>query len=175
MADIRCLELPSSPAWTSSTTAEIEAMVRTLELPRGGTHSPDISNMAAKGPASHTRSRKPTKPVVKAQSKKTKLVDVDLTVPSSQNSSPPLPKPRKRRLLSKQQLDDEMHDGGSTETFTTKKRKIATPKTGSKSEEKRLRLFRKHPPQSYRMKLDRAVSQRYLRPSPSYSPPATKY
>lgn len=43
---------------------------------------------------------------------------------------------------------------------TPKKRKIATPKTGSKGEEKRLRLFRKHAPQSYLLKLERAVSQR---------------
>ncbi|KAI4129207.1 MAG: hypothetical protein LQ338_002366 [Usnochroma carphineum] len=56
-----------------------------------------------------------------------------------------------------------MDDGTSTKQLTPKKRKLATPKTGSKGEEKRLRQFRKAPPQSYILKLERAVSQSTLR------------
>ena len=41
-----------------------------------------------------------------------------------------------------------------------KKRKTASPRKG-KDEEKRMRMFRKHPPQSYLEKLNRAIGQRY--------------
>lgn len=154
-------DVPSSPGWSSSFTAEIEAMVRTLELPGGGVSYPDISKLAAEDtPASRTRSRKANSSAKAAPSKPLKQVDVDLTASSPQDATPPKSRPRKRRLLSKAQVEKGIHDGGTTEISTPKKRRTVTPKTSSKSEEKRLRTFRKHPPQSYLVKLDRAVSQR---------------
>ncbi|KAL8745358.1 MAG: hypothetical protein Q9184_007884 [Pyrenodesmia sp. 2 TL-2023] len=154
-------DIPSSPGWTSSSVAEIEAMVRTLELPRGGVSYPDVSKLAAEDtPASRTRSRKASSSAKAAPSKPIKQVDGDLITLPAQDSTPPKSRPRKRRLLSKAQVEREIHDGGTTETSTPKKRKTVTPKTSSQSEEKRLRTFRKHPPESYRVKLDRAVSQR---------------
>ncbi|KAL8930176.1 MAG: hypothetical protein Q9208_000793 [Pyrenodesmia sp. 3 TL-2023] len=148
----------------------------TLERPRGGVSSPDISKLAAEDtPASCTRSRKANSSANAAISKPIKHVDVDITAPSSQDLTPAKWRPRKRRLVSKAQVEKEIHDGGTTAVSTPKKRKtvppktsskseekrkIVTPKTSSKSEEKRLRTFRKQPPQSYLVKLDRAVSQR---------------
>ncbi|MCJ1433639.1 hypothetical protein MMC27_003002 [Xylographa pallens] len=49
-------------------------------------------------------------------------------------------------------------DDGSVE-ISAKKRKTASPRK-SKDEEKRMRIFRKHPPQSYLEKLKRALEQR---------------
>ncbi|KAI4201598.1 MAG: hypothetical protein LQ346_002135 [Caloplaca aetnensis] len=154
-------DIPSSPGWSTSSIAEIESMVRTLELPKGGVSYPDISKLAADdAPASRTRSRKANLSAKAASSKPIKQVDVDLTAHSSQDSTPPKSRPRKRRLLSKAQVEKEKLDGGAAEVSTPKKRKTVTPKTNNKSEEKRLRTFRKQAPQSYRVKLDRAISQR---------------
>lgn len=168
-------DIPSSPGWSTSSIAEIESMVRTLELPKGGVSYPDISKLAADdAPASRTRSRKANLSAKAASSKPIKQVDVDLTAHSSQDSTPPKSRPRKRRLLSKAQVEKEKLDGGAAEVSTPKKRKTVTPKTNNKSEEKRLRTFRKQAPQSYRVKLDRAISQRYRSPNYPVPGPATR-
>ncbi|KAI4172223.1 MAG: hypothetical protein LQ343_003658 [Gyalolechia ehrenbergii] len=111
-------------------------------------------------PASYTRSRTTNIPAKSVQSKQWKAIDGDLSILSSQDSSPPKSRPKKRKLLSKSELNRETYDDNDTPPSTPKKRKIATPNTGSKGEEKRLRLFRKQAPQSYLIKLERAVSQR---------------
>ncbi|KAL8931459.1 MAG: hypothetical protein Q9216_007196 [Gyalolechia sp. 2 TL-2023] len=111
-------------------------------------------------PASCTRSRTTNTPVKSAKSKQWKPINGELSILSSQDSSPPKPRSKKRKLLSKTEFEKEACNDNSTPATTPKKRKVATPETGSKGEEKRLRLFRKQAPQSYLLKLERAISQR---------------
>ncbi|KAL8827706.1 MAG: hypothetical protein Q9170_006905 [Blastenia crenularia] len=111
--------------------------------------------MATKStPSSRTRSRTTATPVKVQQ---WEPIDANLSVLSPQDISPTKSRSKKRRLLLKSELQEEANDVSAS---PQKKRKIATPKSSDKGEEKRLRVFRKQAPQSYLVKLERAVSQR---------------
>ncbi|MCJ1388772.1 hypothetical protein MMC18_001622 [Xylographa bjoerkii] len=60
---------------------------------------------------------------------------------------------------SKSSVIDLTSEGDDSVVTTAKKRKTASPRKGQ-DEEKRLKMFRKHPPQSYLEKLNRAAEQR---------------
>lgn len=62
--------------------------------------------------------------------------------------------------ISKTAVVDLTNEEDEAITRSLKKRKTASP-SKAKNEEKRLRVFRKHAPQSYLEKLSRAQSQRY--------------
>ena len=71
----------------------------------------------------------------------------------SRHSKNAAPTPGKRTYIDLTTEDQDF------EAPVTKKRKPGTPRK-SKDEEKRLKVFRKQPPQSYLEKLSRALGQR---------------
>ncbi|KAI4088021.1 MAG: hypothetical protein LQ344_006396 [Seirophora lacunosa] len=136
-------------------------MGRTYQLPRGSGEPSQEAKIFKAAPASRTRSKTTTSPSKAVQSKDVKAIHAEPSVLPAQDSPLPQSRPRKRRLVSKTQLgEDAQYGGGSAVDLTPKKRKTATPKKANSDGEKRLRAFRRCPPQSYLLKLERATSQR---------------
>ncbi|KAL8645901.1 MAG: hypothetical protein Q9210_006451 [Variospora velana] len=136
-------------------------MVRTTRISKEPSGSTPGGETVKATPSSRTRSKTTATPTQTIPWKSGKETEAEPSLLSAQDTSTPQSKPRKRRLVSKTQLGEETHDGGSSaEKPTPKKRKPETPKTSGRDGEKRLRAFRRRPPQSYLLKLERATSQR---------------
>lgn len=153
-------EITSSPSWSGSFIAEIDAMVKTPRISKEPSWSSPGGKTFKPRPSSRTRSKTTATPTQTIPWKGIET-DAEPSILSAQDTSTPQSRPRKRRLVSKTQLGEDTHDGGgSAEKPTPKKRKPETPKKGNSDGEKRSRVFRRQPPQSYLLKLERATSQR---------------